>query len=296
MDIQQAAQDYIRKVGSDISETWDEKKLKRLLGRIRRAQEEKRVVPIDARLIDISQNIREQETSGEKFKKICSDVAKRGILQNIIVELSEKSNNSFQLICRGGHTRVRALLQNLSDKDNLTEDDFNIPCRVVKFDRKGAWALASLSENTMREDLHFLDLAKNYQVIIDNKLMSKDELADHVKRSPKTLERILKVNRLPDEAKQIIRDHEELFNYKYIYDKFLTKSFDGSTVLKSLKSTIAAAERKKTTSSNSSKQKGVVSKAKSERRKKLSEYYLANNINDETKGEIEKALSMLKLI
>ncbi|HOW58775.1 MAG TPA: ParB/RepB/Spo0J family partition protein [Candidatus Omnitrophota bacterium] len=125
--------------------------------------------------------------NNETIEELANSIKEKGVLQPIIVKRVNESQ--YKLVC--GERRFRAAsLCGLSEvpaviKDVATEDFLE-------------WALI---ENIQREDLNPLEEAEAYQRLVEERMLSQEEVAKRVGKNRTTVTNILRLLRLPDEVK-----------------------------------------------------------------------------------------------
>lgn len=128
----------------------------------------------------------------ETIQELANSIREKGILQPIIVK--KTVTGQYQIIC--GERRFRAAkLCGITEvpvviKDIAAEDFFE-------------WALI---ENIQREDLNPLEEAEAYQKLVEERMISQEEVAKRVGKNRVTVTNTLRLLRLPDEIKPYLAD------------------------------------------------------------------------------------------
>ncbi len=128
----------------------------------------------------------------EAIHELADSIREKGILQPVIVK--KINGNEYRLIC--GERRLRAAqVCGLSDipvvlKDVASEDFLE-------------WALI---ENIQREDLNPIEEAEAYQRLVEERMLSQEDVAKRVGKNRATVANTLRLLRLPDEVKRYLAD------------------------------------------------------------------------------------------
>ena len=130
--------------------------------------------------------------NAETIEELANSIREKGVLQPIIVK--KKNDKNFEIICgerrfraatRCGLTEVPAIIKDIADEDFLE------------------WALI---ENIQREDLNPLEEAEAYQRLVEERMISQDEVAKRVGKSRVAVTNTLRLLRLPQEVKEYLVD------------------------------------------------------------------------------------------
>jgi len=130
--------------------------------------------------------------NSETIEELANSIREKGVLQPVIVKKLEEGR--YKLIC--GERRFRAAtLCGIAEvpaviKDIATEDFLE-------------WALI---ENIQREDLNPLEEAEAYQRLVEERMISQEEVAKRVGKNRVTVTNTLRLLRLPDEVKAYLTD------------------------------------------------------------------------------------------
>jgi ParB family chromosome partitioning protein len=128
----------------------------------------------------------------ETIEELASSIREKGVLQPIIVK--KKGEGSFEIVC--GERRFRAatlcglnempaIIKDIADEDFLE------------------WALI---ENIQREDLNPIEEAEAYQRLVEERMISQEEVAKRVGKNRVTVTNTLRLLRLPQEVKQYLAE------------------------------------------------------------------------------------------
>jgi len=128
----------------------------------------------------------------ETIEELANSIREKGVLQPIIVK--KKNNGTFEIVCGErrfraatvcGLTEVPAIIKDIADEDFLE------------------WALI---ENIQREDLNPIEEAEAYQRLVEERMISQDEVAKRVGKNRVTVTNTLRLLRLPQEVKQYLAE------------------------------------------------------------------------------------------
>lgn len=147
------------------------------------------------RLIPISQIIPSADQPRRKFspegiEELAASIKEKGILQPILVK--KTGENQYMLIC--GERRLRA-----AQHCGLTE----VPAIIkdVANDDLLEWALI---ENIQREDLNPIEEAEAYRRLVEERMLSQDEVAKRVGKYRSTVTNAIRLLRLPEELREML--------------------------------------------------------------------------------------------
>lgn len=129
----------------------------------------------------------------DRLRDLADSILIHGVIQPITVRLIE--NGKYQLI--SGERRLRA--------SKMAEID-EIPA-YIKADVTDQESLEiALIENIQREDLNALEIALNYQRLIDECQLTQDELAKRVGKKRSTITNYLRLLKLPTEVQYGVKE------------------------------------------------------------------------------------------
>lgn len=146
------------------------------------------LIPIDQ--IIPNQDQPRQEFDPEAIEELAASIKEKGILQPVLVKRIEA--NQYMLIC--GERRYRASLL-----CGLT----HIPAVVKEIANQDLleWALI---ENIQRRDLNALEEAEAYRRLVEERMLSQEEVAKRVGKDRATVANILRLLRLPEEIRRYV--------------------------------------------------------------------------------------------
>ena len=128
----------------------------------------------------------------ETIEELANSIREKGVLQPIIVK--KKLEGAFEIVCGErrfraaslcGLAEVPAIIKDIADEDFLE------------------WALI---ENIQREDLNPLEEADAYQRLVEERMISQEEVAKRVGKSRAAVTNTLRLLRLPQEVKEYLVD------------------------------------------------------------------------------------------
>lgn len=128
-----------------------------------------------------------------ELEQMVATIRALGIIQPIVVRpLDGPSADSYEIVA--GERRWRAAqLAGIS----------TVPAIIRTLDERRT-ALYSLAENIARSDLNPLELAKGYQSVVEEQGFSQTELAEAIGQNVKTVNRVLRLLKLPDLIQELI--------------------------------------------------------------------------------------------
>ncbi|MFA5167659.1 MAG: ParB/RepB/Spo0J family partition protein [Candidatus Omnitrophota bacterium] len=130
--------------------------------------------------------------NAETIEELADSIREKGVLQPIIVK--KKNDGLFELVCGErrfraaalcGLAEVPAIIKDIADEDFLE------------------WALI---ENIQREDLNPIEEAEAYQRLVEERMISQEEVAKRVGKNRVTVTNTLRLLRLPQEVKQYLAE------------------------------------------------------------------------------------------
>lgn len=128
----------------------------------------------------------------ETIEELANSIREKGVLQPIIVK--KRNDGKFEIVCGErrfraatvcGLTEVPAIIKDIAAEDFLE------------------WALI---ENIQREDLNPIEEAEAYQRLVEERMISQEEVAKRVGKNRVTVTNTLRLLRLPEEVKQLLAD------------------------------------------------------------------------------------------
>ena len=129
------------------------------------------------------------------LNELAESIKQKGVIQAITVR--KTSEGKFELL--SGERRVRAAKIAGIDK---------IPAFVMDVSSKEDLLEISLIENIQRADLNALEVAQGYQRLITECKLTQEQVAVKVGKSRSAVTNFLRLLKLPEEIKQIIRKNE----------------------------------------------------------------------------------------
>ncbi|MFA5159672.1 MAG: ParB/RepB/Spo0J family partition protein [Candidatus Omnitrophota bacterium] len=130
--------------------------------------------------------------NAEAIEELAGSIREKGVLQPVIVK--KKNDGVFELVCGErrfraaalcGLAEVPAIIKDIADEDFLE------------------WALI---ENIQREDLNPIEEAEAYQRLVEERMISQEEVAKRVGKNRVTVTNTLRLLRLPQEVKQYLAE------------------------------------------------------------------------------------------
>jgi len=251
----------------------DSDEIKIILQAIRSQQ----IIHIKPESIIANENIRLEEIDikSEAFQKLKASVEQQGLLQNLVVEFRQKSPHEYDLVCVSGHRRLK-VLQELK-YSNL------VPVKIVH----GSSKHLSLSENVIRKNLHFVEVANSYRTLVEEEGFNIERLSSFYERDRKTISYYLKIGQWPEDIKMTLLQNKELFTCNYVWKNLVKVKRSESDIRKILGAKISGKSKTLTTKKST---------AKEIRRNKLGTYCNGKKYSDEQIRMIEDALKYLRLI
>lgn len=127
----------------------------------------------------------------EKIKELAQSIKTYGLLQPIIVT---PDGDGYCIVA--GERRFLA----------CSELGWSEIPAVIRDYRDSALAAVALIENLQREDLNFLEEAQGYKKLIDEFNLTQEVLAQRLGKSQSTIANKLRLLKLPDNIKEIIKE------------------------------------------------------------------------------------------
>ena len=146
-------------------------KISKLVSALQQADDGNSVkLPID--LITLDENLRSNiNKESLEFKQLKASIEESGLLQLPVVTPTDND-----ILCVGGHRRIEALKE---------LKHTHVKCYIRKLKSKENIVLAQLIENTARENLHPLDMARAIKQIKDHSESKLKALAKNKRAKPK---------------------------------------------------------------------------------------------------------------
>lgn len=133
------------------------------------------------------------EFSPEAIEELAASIKEKGVLQPVIVKRIGAANQ-YELIC--GERRLRAAtLCGLTEIPAIVKD--------IAPDDFLEWALI---ENIQRQDLNAIEEAQAYRRLVEERMLSQDEVAKRVGKNRTTVTNMIRLMRLPEEILGYLAD------------------------------------------------------------------------------------------
>lgn len=250
---------------------------------ILQAIEEDATVKIDPEKIKVDENIRREiDTSSLEFKQLVESIRAHGLLQSLVVEFRQRDHEKYDFICVAGHRRLAAL--------KLLKASEKVPVKFMHFHRKGASSNVALTENVIRKNLHFIELADVYFQLNQLDELSAEDIAHKFDKSKRTVEYYLKMGRWPEEIKSKIYANKDLFPLRFVWDNYVLKKKENNQIIRSI---LARIKNKGSTSSEGDRSQIPL---KERRLLDLQKYYQSNKTSKSIQEEVNKVLKHIKVI
>jgi ParB family chromosome partitioning protein len=132
------------------------------------------------------------EFDEESLKQLAQSLKENGIIQPLVVRAN---GQKFTIIA--GERRFRAArLAGIDELPVVLHDDVD-DTQMLEL---------ALVENIQREDLNPIETAEAYRRLIDECSLTQNQLSDKIGKSRSAIANTLRLNGLPDEIKQMLRD------------------------------------------------------------------------------------------
>jgi ParB family chromosome partitioning protein len=128
-----------------------------------------------------------------KLEELAQSVRAHGIMEPILVR---KEGGKYKIVA--GERRWRA-----AQRAGLAE----VPAVVREASEKEAFELA-LVENLQRADLNAIEEAEAYEVLMEAHRLTQEQVAERVGKERSTVANALRLLRLPDDVRDLVRDGE----------------------------------------------------------------------------------------
>lgn len=151
---------------------------------------------LSIRDIVTTENLRKRlDTSSPDFAALVESIRTIGLQNPPVVEVRRGPDGGDLLVCVSGHRRLEAL-QTLGHE--------RVTCALKLFTSEKHRTLATLAENVNRQDLHFLDKAEGYGLLVEQG-MSAQEIATLLDSDPRTVGKYLRAARWDASVKEHVR-------------------------------------------------------------------------------------------
>jgi ParB family chromosome partitioning protein len=181
--------------------------------------------------IVIEDNVRQEvDRSTPKFKELVDSIKREGILENLVVEV-RNGHNGIYLSLVAGQRRLLAAIEAGVKKATCLLKEYTPAGRVS----------VGLTENLVREDLNCIDIAEAYAVLRKEGWL-EEEIAARFERGQRTIHRYLVIASWPEDVKQTMRKHLDVFTTRTIFNQFVSRGFkDENELRKAVESMVSKA-------------------------------------------------------
>lgn len=131
----------------------------------------------------------------ESLQELAASIAQYGVLQPLLVAPMEDGSGNYLLIA--GERRLRA-----SKMSKLIE----IPVIISDYTKQQIAEIA-LIENLQREDLHFIEEAEGYELLMNEFHLTQDSMAARVGKKQSTIANKLRLLRLSQKIREQLLEH-----------------------------------------------------------------------------------------
>ena len=135
-----------------------------------------------------------QDFSEKSLKELADSIQQQGLIQPITVR---RKLDKYELVA--GERRWRA-----ARKLGIEE----IPSYIIEVDSKEKMLEMAIIENVQRDGLNPIELAQSYQRLIDECLLTQDQVAQKIGKDRSTVTNILRLLKLEDYLKESLRRDE----------------------------------------------------------------------------------------
>ena len=171
-----------------------------------------KTIPLES--IQLSENTRKSEIeSDDSFHELVDSITKRGVLQPVLLSLSEGEGGKHSLVCVEGHRRVLAAKK--AGKNS-------IPALIKKYDNHMEKTVDALFSDA-KLSLHALDKADAFADFLEAG-NSQEWIAAQFKIDIKTVKRYLKLSYIQPDVKELIRKHKDIFTTRFLMQKIAQKN------------------------------------------------------------------------
>ncbi len=139
-----------------------------------------------------------------KLEELVNSIKEHGIIQPLIItklEIDSDGKQMYQLIA--GERRLKAAkILNM----------FRVPAIVREMDNVRKLEIAII-ENIQRANLNFIEEAESYERLINEFNLSQEDVAKKVGKSRSSIANILRLNKLPEDIKNRLKDERITFGH-----------------------------------------------------------------------------------
>ena len=173
-----------------------------------------KTVTIPLEYITIEDNVRKEvDTSSPKFLELVDSIRRKGLLQNLIVDVRYGQTGTY-LSCTSGQRRYLAAKAAGLEKATCLLKEYSYAERVS----------VGLTENLIRQDLNCIDIADGYAAL-RKEGWSEEEISAHFERGQRTIHRYLVIASWPEDVKQSMRKYPDVFTTRTIFNQFVSRGF-----------------------------------------------------------------------
>jgi ParB/RepB/Spo0J family partition protein len=181
-----------------------------------------RVVMIPIDILVIEENVRHDvDEKSPEFLGLVDSIRESGVRQNIIVDLQDEDEETFKLVVVAGQRRTLA-----GKRAGIKQ----VAALILRMKGRGERLVEGLAENLLREDLHCLDQAEAYAALVEEG-WSQEHIAEKFERRRRTILKFLRLARLPQRAKDLIRANREVFTTHLLLNKFIARNWKSESEL-----------------------------------------------------------------
>jgi ParB family transcriptional regulator, chromosome partitioning protein len=175
-----------------------------------------KTVTIPIKHITVEDNVRKNfNKSSTKYQELVGSIRRDGLLQNLVVELRKNQLGLTYISLVSGQRRFFA-----AEEAGLER----VTCLLKEYSRADRVS-TGLTENLFRQDLTCIDVAEGYAEL-RKEGCTEEEIAARFKRDERTIHRYLLIASWPDDIKQTMRMHSEVFTTRAIFNQFVSKKFE----------------------------------------------------------------------
>lgn len=147
---------------------------------------------LDVALIDPNPFQPRISFSEESFEELKNSIREKGIIQPILVRPSE--DGRYQVVA--GERRLRA---------SIEVGIRSIPAYIKEITTDEEMLEIAIIENVQREQLNPIDLAKGYQLLIDECGLTQEDVARKIGKNRTTVANIIRCLKLPEKIQESLR-------------------------------------------------------------------------------------------
>jgi ParB family transcriptional regulator, chromosome partitioning protein len=221
LDLKKAASDSKERYASKLTSLKDQEEssgqLEKLRGFIGK------VVTLPIHFITIGNNVRQDiDEEDPKFKGLVQSIRDRSLLQNLVANLIEHDNGSWELRLNAGERRYRAC------KEAGIEA---VPVLIKRWVSDIEEVYTGISENEERVNLSPLDLAEAYARLIKMG-ETVEEIAERQRRDKRTIRKYIFLSEIPDDVRKIIRERSDIFTTRVLFNEIASRKYSSDNELR----------------------------------------------------------------